>query len=78
MNQKGIKFIHERSRPLAVDSMDAAGEAILRALEKHVKGEFDPLPLESFARHLAWIIGFDALVEDRAAVREFTDKLVEE
>lgn len=72
-NENGVRFIHERTRPLAVDSMDAASEAIAAALAKGPSGS--PTP-EQWARHLAWIIGFDALLDDRKAINKITSLIV--
>lgn len=81
MNDKGIKFIHERTRPLAVATMDHAAEAIGKELAKRDERAKAGRPLETdapeqFGRHLAWIVGFDALTEDRAAINHITDKVV--
>lgn len=75
MNQLGIKTIHDLTRPLAVDSMKAAQEALAKAIAKGPSSSTSP---ESWALHLAWIIGFDALVEDRAKIRAITQYMVDD
>lgn len=72
-NKEGVRFIHERTRPLSIDSMDAASEALTLALAKGPSASTTP---EAWARHLAWIIGFDALIDDRKAVYSVTSLLV--
>jgi hypothetical protein len=79
MNAKGIKFVHEHTQPLAVNTMDAAAEVIRNNIAKKIaEGKDTKFAVDSpeFARHLAWVIGFDALVDDRKAVHEFTTKIV--
>lgn len=80
MNMKGIKFIHERSRPLEVDSAERAAEVLASALAKRAQAKEDKRcvpPDDSFIRHLVWLIGFDTLVEQRADIHRFVDKLVD-
>lgn len=67
-NQKFIDEVFERSRPLHVDSMDKAAEVIAKAIAE-MKSTSEP---ETFARHLAWIIGFDALIADRERLRDLS------
>jgi hypothetical protein len=74
MNQAGIKAIHDLSRPLAVDSMDRAAEVIAKEIARGPSPSTTP---ESWARHIAWVIGFDALIEDREKVRAITQYQVE-
>jgi hypothetical protein len=81
MNTKGIKFIHDRATPMAIDTMDAAGAAIARAIaqrDERIKAGEPRTTDEAvqFGRHCAWLIGFDHLIDDRIAIREFTDKIV--
>lgn len=80
MNQKGIKFIAERTRPLAVMTMAQANEVIGKELAKRDERAAAGKPLETdaadkFGTHLAWIIGFDALTDDRAAIHHIVDKV---
>lgn len=81
LNSKGIKFIAERVRPLAVNNVEEAAKVLHEALEKRRKAieQGNSVPNdESFAAHLAWIIGFDTLTEDRTAIHQLVDKLVED
>jgi hypothetical protein len=84
LNQKGIKFIHNMTRPLAVATMEAAAEAIANALEGNAKGPGKSLNIEddderqALALHLAWLIGFDTLTKERAEIHRHTSMLVEE
>lgn len=72
-NDEGVRYIHERTRPLAVNSMDDAETTIAKALARGPSGNTTP---EQWARHLAWIIGFDALIDDRKAIQSVTKLLV--
>jgi len=72
-NEKGVAFIHERTRPLAVNSMEDAAAAIAFALAKGPSPSITP---EQWARHLAWIIGFDDLIDDRKALHAVTSLLI--
>lgn len=76
MNQIGIKMIHDATRPLHVDSMDAAQDVLAKALLE--RGFCTTVEdRERLARHLAWLIGFDALIGDREKVHAFTSMIVE-
>lgn len=68
-NQKFVDEVFERSRPLAVDSMDAAAEVIAKQI---AKGKSESTTDEAWARHLAWVIGFDALIDDRKRLRDLS------
>ena len=80
MNEKGIKFIEERTRPLAVATMEHAAEVLAKELQKRDEriGAGKPLKTDTpadFGRHLAWIIGFDTMTDDRAAIHNVVDKV---
>jgi hypothetical protein len=80
MNQKGMKFVEERTRPLAVATMDRAAEVIGKELAKRDERAKAGRPLETdvpekFGTHLAWIVGMDALLEDRAAIHNVVEKV---
>lgn len=83
MNQKGIKMIHDESRPLAVSSMNQAMEVIAKAIaidvvqNKRFNLE-DHDERESYCKHLLWLVGFDALIRQRDNIHAFVDKLVED
>jgi hypothetical protein len=74
LNPAGVRFVHERTEPLAVDSMADAEAVLLKELEK---GRDQELDRGAWARHLAWIIGFDRLLEDRKAIHQVTSLVVE-
>jgi hypothetical protein len=79
-NATGIKFINDRTKRLEVDSIEKAAEVLFEAIEKRDARirEGNPLSTDTtidFARHLAWITGFDALVEQRAEIHHITSKL---
>lgn len=79
MNKDGVRFVHKRTQPLAVPSMNYAEQAIAKELKKRgLMTDESDADRVNFARHLAWIIGFDTLTEDRAAIHELTSKIVEE
>lgn len=80
-NDEGVRYIHERTRPLAVDSIDEAAKqidvAIKKGLDRRVPVNFsDADERLAYARHLAWIIGFDALIDDRKAINKITSLIV--
>lgn len=80
LNPEGIRFVHNKTRPLQIDSMDAAAEAIASALTRKNVAEMDlstPEKVASFARNLAWIIGFDAMINDRKAIHAVTSLVAE-
>jgi hypothetical protein len=72
-NAKGITFLQRRTRPLEINDIETAGARIAEALEK-ATNEGRPLDA-TLGRHLAWLIGFDTLLEDRAAIHNLVDKL---
>lgn len=74
MNQAFIREVHTRSRPLNVDSMDAAALVLAREIAKGPLTDIDP---ETWARHLAWVLGFDALIDDRKALHHLTTHMVQ-
>jgi len=73
INSKGVRFIEAHSRPLEIDSLDRAQEVLATAIAKGPAS--DKITPEQWARHLAWIIGFDDLVKDRKTVFQFVEKL---
>lgn len=81
MNPKGIKFVEEKTRPLAVMTMDHAAEVIGKALAERDARIAAGKPLatdtdaEAQGRHFAWLIGFDALTDDRKAIHNVVDKV---
>jgi hypothetical protein len=81
MNDRGIKFINDRTAPLAVDTMKCAAEIILKEIEKREERiatgrELETDRTEAFGMHIAWVIGFDALIDDRKAIHHVTEKIV--
>ncbi len=70
-NQKFVDEVYGLSRPLAVYSMDEAASVIAKALD--ARREDDN---EAFGRHLAWLIGFDALLSDRKRLRDLSSFMV--
>ncbi len=75
INDKGLNFIAQRVRPLGVNTMEQAVEG----LTKHIAMGPPPTTTpESWARHLAWVIGFDTLVEQRTQIHEFVSMVVRE
>lgn len=74
INQKGINRIYHLSRPLAVNTMDEAARVLGKEIEKGMGRDQSP---EEWARHLAWVIGFDALVEDRALIHSTVEYIAD-
>lgn len=68
-NQRFIDEVYGLTRPLAINSMDEASETIAKALRERTNGQDDN---DKFARHLAWIIGFDTLINDRKRLRDLS------
>lgn len=75
LNPEGVRFVHGRVRPLDVDSMDKAAEVIAKEI---ARGPSEGTTPESWARHIAWVIGFDTLIDDRKAIRSITSLVVEQ
>ena len=73
INKKGVKFVHDGTRPLNIYSMDDAQDVIARAIEKGPPGSTTPL---QWARHLAWLIGFDTLIDERKSIHSVTSLIV--
>lgn len=71
MNRKFMSEVSERTRPLAVDSMEEATRVIAKAIATGKDMDTD-----AFARHLAWLIGFDALIDDRKALHHAASFMV--
>lgn len=83
INQRGIKMIHDETRPLAVSSMDQATEVVEKSIAVQViqNKRFnleDPAEREAYCKHLLWLVGFDALIRQRDNVHALVDKLVED
>lgn len=70
IDQKAVNRIYHLSRPLAVNTMDDAARVLAKEIEKGMGRDQSP---EEWARHLAWIIGFDALLDDRASVQRIVE-----
>lgn len=83
MNTKGIRFVHERTTPMHIDTMEKAAEAIGRAIRERDARIAEGKPLTTdqdpvkFGRHCAWLVGFDHIIDDRKAIRDFVEKIVE-
>lgn len=80
-NDEGVRYIHQRTKPLAVDSMDEAAKQIDVAIKKGLDKQnpvdfFNDEERADYARHLAWIIGFDHLIDDRNAINKITSLIV--
>lgn len=75
LNPEGVRFVHQRSRPLEVYSMEQAGEIIDKAIAD-AKGK--PSIGEGIGRHIAWLIGFDTLIDDRTEIQRITSLVVED
>lgn len=75
MNDEGVRFIHERCGPLNVNSMDDAATLITKELRRQRERNTSDADL---GRHLAWVIGFDTLIEQRNQIRQFTSLIVKE
>lgn len=71
LNAKGVGFVHDKTRPLAVYSMEEAAAAILKQLPDVAQADTQK-KLEDLARHIAWLIGFDTLIDDRKAIHHVT------
>jgi hypothetical protein len=83
LNPEGVRFVHKRTRPLDVDSMEKAAAAISRTIASMLTRATpvnlgDPDERLAYSKHLAWVIGFDAMIEDRNAIHEVTKLVVEE
>jgi len=83
-NKKGVQRLHALTTPLAVNSMSDAAEAISKRLEQALIADSprhvdmaDPVERLKFAQNLAWLIGFDRLIEDRNEIHEITSLIVE-
>lgn len=69
MNTKFLTEVQHRTRELAVSTMDQATEVLLKEI---TRGPATGTTPEAWARHLAWVIGFDTLVDDRKRLAELT------
>lgn len=75
LNKAGVALVHRCTRPLAIDTMDAAAEAIAKHIARGPSSSTTP---EAWARHLAWVIGFDTLIDDRKRIHGVTQFVVED
>lgn len=71
-SDKGLAFLKDMATPLAVDSMNDAADIIAKELARGPSPNITP---EQWARHLAWVIGFDRLIADRKAIRRVVELL---
>lgn len=75
LNPEGVRFVHQRSRPLDVYSIERAAEVIDKAI---ADAKEEPPESEGIGRHIAWLIGFDTLIDDRKEIQKLTSLVVED
>jgi hypothetical protein len=79
MNNKGVQFIHERTRRLTVGNKEEASQVLHDAIASRAEaldaGKTVP-DLKTFTDHLVWLLGFDTLTDQRDEIHRFVDKII--